>query len=118
MLFQSFAKNFGIYGERAGCISFVTANPAEKDIVMSRVKTLARALYSNPPIHGARIVDIILGDKDLTSMWHDDLKLMSGRMHEMRHGLHKNMKDLGSEHNWDHVINQIGMFAYTGLSPE
>ena len=39
-------------------------------------------------------------------------------MHEMRHGLHKNMKDLGNEHNWDHVINQICMFAYTGLSTE
>jgi len=34
----------------------------------------------------------------------------------MRHTLHKNLKDLGSEHNWDHVINKIGMFAYTGLS--
>jgi len=32
---------------------------------MTRIKTLARALYSNPPIHGARIVDIILGDKEL-----------------------------------------------------
>jgi aspartate aminotransferase len=116
MLFQSFAKNFGIYGERAGCISFITKDAAEKEIVMSRVKTLARALYSNPPIHGARIVDIILGDKHLTQMWHDDLKMMSGRMHTMRAGLHKNMIDLGSEHNWDHVINQIGMFAYTGLS--
>lgn len=116
MLFQSFAKNFGIYGERAGCISFITASPDEKEICMSRIKTLARALYSNPPIHGARIVDIILGDKDLTNMWHEDLKLMSGRMMQMRQGLHKNMKDIGSEHNWDHVINQIGMFAYTGLN--
>jgi aspartate aminotransferase len=116
MLFQSFAKNFGIYGERAGCISFITDSPEQKAIAMSRVKTLARALYSNPPIHGARIVDIILGDKDLTNMWHDDLKHMSGRMMQMRTGLHKNMKDLGSEHNWDHVINQIGMFAYTGLN--
>jgi len=28
MLFQSFAKNFGIYGERAGCFSVVTDSPA------------------------------------------------------------------------------------------
>lgn len=116
MLFQSFAKNFGIYGERAGCMSFITKNPEEKEDVMSNVKILARALYSFPPIHGARIVDIILGDKALTSMWHDDLKMMSGRMMQMRQGLHKNLKDLGSEHNWDHIINQIGMFAYTGLN--
>ncbi len=44
--------------------------------------------------------------------------MMSGRMQQMRVGLHKNLKDLGSEHNWDHVINQIGMFAFTGLNPD
>ena len=38
MLFQSFAKNFGLYGERAGCYSVVTGSSAEKDIVMSRIK--------------------------------------------------------------------------------
>lgn len=67
---------------------------------MTRIKSLARALYSNPPIHGARIVDIILGDKELTKMWHEDLKLMSGRIMEMRQGLVTKLKDLGSEHSW------------------
>lgn len=38
MLFQSFAKNFGLYGERAGAFSVVTGSSAEKDIVMSRIK--------------------------------------------------------------------------------
>lgn len=72
-------------------MSLITNSTAEKEIVMSRVKTLARALYSNPPIHGARIVDIILGDKELTRMWHEDLKMMSGRMKTMRTGLHKSL---------------------------
>jgi len=62
MLFQSFAKNFGLYGERAGCYSVVTGSAAEKDVVMSRIKQIARPIYSNPPIYGARIVDTILGD--------------------------------------------------------
>jgi aspartate/tyrosine/aromatic aminotransferase len=62
MLFQSFAKNFGLYGERAGCMSIIANSPAEKDLIMSRIKVLARGLYSNPPIFGARVVDIILGD--------------------------------------------------------
>ena len=50
MLFQSFAKNFGLYGERAGCMSLVTGSKDEKEIVVSRVKQLARMLWSNPPI--------------------------------------------------------------------
>lgn len=118
MLFQSFAKNFGLYGERAGCMSVITDSPAEKELVMSRIKVLARGLYSNPPIHGARIIDIVLGDKELTKMWHDDLKMMSGRIMQMRQGLVKNLKDLGSEHSWQHILDQIGMFAYTGLNKE
>lgn len=44
-------------------------------------------MYSNPPIHGARIVDIILGDKELEQSWHNDLTLMSGRMKSMRTAL-------------------------------
>lgn len=72
---------------------------------MTRIKSLARALYSNPPIHGARIIDIILGDKELTSMWHNDLKTMSGRIIEMRKGLANKLKELGSEHSWTHITD-------------
>jgi len=118
VLFQSFAKNFGIYGERAGCFSVITGSSTEADLVQSRIKQIARPIYSNPPIHGARIVDIILGDKELTKMWHADLKLMSGRILQMRTGLKKALKDLGNEHNWDHLTNQIGMFAFTGLNKD
>lgn len=70
MLFQSFAKNFGIYGERAGCLSLVTGSKKETDVVMSRIKQVARPIYSNPPIHGARLVDIVLSSPELTQEWH------------------------------------------------
>jgi len=69
-LFQSFAKNFGLYGERAGCVSFLTDSAEEATRVQSRIKAVARPMYSNPPVHGARIVDHILGDADLTANWH------------------------------------------------
>ncbi|CDW78700.1 aspartate aminotransferase [Stylonychia lemnae] len=118
MLFQSFAKNFGIYGQRAGCLSLVTGSKKETEVVMSRVKELARAFYSNPPIHGARLVDIVLSDPALTNEWHSELKVMSGRMATMRTGLVENLKARGSQHSWRHITDQIGMFAYTGLTKE
>merc|ERR1711970_887531 len=52
-LFQSFAKNFGLYGERTGCIHVLAADKAEATRVNSRLKGVARPMYSNPPIHGA-----------------------------------------------------------------
>jgi aspartate aminotransferase, mitochondrial len=61
---------------------------------------IARPMYSNPPIHGARIVDIILSDKDLTASWHQDLINMSTRMKSMRSGLVEKLKQHGSVHNW------------------
>lgn len=118
MLCQSFAKNFGIYGERAGTFSVVTGTPEEADIVMTRLKQIARPVYSNPPIHGARIVDVVLGDEKLTQMWHEDLLVMSSRIKEMREGLVAELKRLGNEHSWQHVVDQIGMFAYTGLDKD
>ena len=85
---------------------------------MSRIKAIARPIYSNPPIHGARLIDIVLSDPKLTEEWHRELKVMSGRMKEMRQGLYNKLKERKNPHNWDHVINQIGMFAFTGLSKE
>lgn len=41
---------------------------------------------------------------------------MADRIIEMRALLKKNLEELGSKHNWDHITNQIGMFAYTGLT--
>jgi aspartate aminotransferase len=110
------AKNFGLYGERAGCISFLCADEKEATIVNSRLKGIARPMYSNPPVHGARIVDTILSDPQLTASWHADLKKMSGRIIEMRTGLVQKLKEHGNQNDWSHVNSQIGMFAYTGLS--
>lgn len=41
---------------------------------------------------------------------------MSGRISEMRSALVKKLGEAGSKHDWSHITNQIGMFAYTGLN--
>jgi len=68
-LAQSYAKNMGLYGERAGAFSLVTADKDNAARTMSQIKILIRPLYSNPPIHGARIVTEILSDPTLYSSW-------------------------------------------------
>ena len=117
-LAQSFAKNFGMYGQRTGCFSMINNSKEEADIVLSHLKLIARRCYSSPPKYGAQLIDIVLSDEDLYKLWKEDLVLMSSRIHEMRIALHKNLNDLGSKKNWDHIRDQIGMFAYTGLPKE
>ncbi|EPQ29123.1 uncharacterized protein PFL1_03411 [Pseudozyma flocculosa PF-1] len=118
-LSQSFAKNMGLYGERVGAFSLVTANPDEKARVDSQIKIIVRPMYSNPPVHGAKIAGSILADQALYQQWLGEVKGMADRINGMRSTL-KNLlvNDLNSKLNWDHITNQIGMFAFLGISPE
>lgn len=43
---------------------------------------------------------------------------MANRIIKMREQLVAGLKKHGSSHNWQHVIDQIGMFCFTGLKPE
>ncbi|KAH9821409.1 Aspartate aminotransferase, mitochondrial [Teratosphaeria destructans] len=117
-LAQSFAKNMGLYGERVGAFSIVCSTPEEKARVDSQIKILVRPLYSNPPVHGARIASTILNDKALNQQWLGEVKGMADRIIKMRHLLRDHLEKLGSKHKWNHITDQIGMFAYTGLTAE
>ena len=63
---QSFSKNFGLYGQRVGCLSVVGRDEDEAKRVVSQMKKVIRPMYSNPPRHGARIVSTILEDPRMT----------------------------------------------------
>ncbi|KKA29744.1 hypothetical protein TD95_004509 [Thielaviopsis punctulata] len=117
-LAQSFAKNMGLYGERVGAFSLVTADAQEKAKVDSQIKILVRPMYSNPPVHGARIASEILNTPGLKTQWLGEVKDMAERIISMRSLLRGNLEKLGSARNWSHITSQIGMFAYTGLSKE
>jgi len=115
---QSFAKNFGLYGQRVGAFSMLCKDAEEAKRVESQLKIIARAIYSNPPLHGARIVTTVLMDPKLKAMWHKEIAEMSGRIIKMRVALRDNLKAVGSKKNWDHITSQIGMFSYTGLTEQ
>ena len=80
----SFSKNFGLYSERAGAIVASCASSREASAVRGHLGKLARALYSNPPAFGARVVDAVLVDAALEARWRECLVVMSGRIADMR----------------------------------
>ena len=118
MLCQSFAKNFGLYGERAGLWSAVCRSEEERDRVISQMKKIIRPQYSNPPVYGARLVATVLGDAALAKQWRTEVGDMAGRIIKMRAALQAHLKQAGSTRDWSHVTKQIGMFAFSGLTPE
>ncbi|KAL6337554.1 hypothetical protein AAG906_037147 [Vitis piasezkii] len=115
---QSFAKNMGLYGHRVGCLSVLCVDAKQAVAIKSQLQHITRAMYSSPPVHGILLVSTILSDPHLKELWKKELKVMANRIHRMRSTLHESLKKLGSPLNWDHMTNQVGMFCFSGLSPD
>jgi len=111
---QSFAKNFGLYGERIGAIHMVVAKNEHAEPVRSQLKQIARAAYSNPPCHGAYIVSQVLNTPALYEEWSLELAVMAHRIQDMRQKLYDALVERGI--NWPHLMKQIGMFGFTGMT--
>ncbi|VDL99627.1 unnamed protein product [Schistocephalus solidus] len=119
LLAQSFAKNMGLYGERVGAFSLLTASDDDASgRCMSQLKIIIRGMYSNPPLHGASIATEILTDPDLKQTWLSELKTMAERLTCMRQSLRSALQRCGSTRDWSHITKQIGMFCFTGLDPK
>lgn len=113
---QSFAKNFGLYNERAGNLTFVVSDKSTIESIKSQVQLIIRANWSNPPAHGARVVSLVLNDPERKKQWFEAIKIMSSRIKEMRAALLDKLVAQGTPGKWDHIVKQIGMFSYTGLT--
>lgn len=113
---QSFAKSMGLYGERVGAMFVVTGSEEEAHAVLSQVKqTVIRPMYSSPPLHGARLATMLLTDTELNAQWQSELKGMVCRIETMRRSLVSSL-EAEEGRSWAHITDQIGMFAYTGLT--
>lgn len=119
-LAQSYAKNFGLYGERAGAFHFVTGPSPTADSTIRRVASqlaiLQRSEISNPPAYGARLVALVLNDAEMFKQWQQDLTTMSSRIISMREALRAKLEELQTPGRWSHITDQIGMFSFTGLT--
>lgn len=114
---SSYSKNFGLYRERVGALTAVATDAKSAAAVLSHLKVCIRTNYSNPPAHGAGIVETILSDKELRSLWQDELTAMRQRIHQMRAAFVETMKQTAPNHDFSFLLDQAGMFSFSGLSP-
>ena len=113
---NSFSKSFSLYGERVGALSIVAANSEEAARLMSQLKRVIRTNYSNPPMHGGQVVAMALATPELRKLWEEELAGMRVRIKAMRQALVDKLKAKVPQHNFDFVIQQRGMFSYSGLT--
>ncbi|KAH6672668.1 aspartate aminotransferase [Plectosphaerella plurivora] len=115
---QSFSKNLGLYSERVGALHFAVSRSGISTAasVEARLIDHHRANVSVAPTFGCRVAVEIFKSPELQALWAADLAEMSGRIRLMRRMLHDELVRLGTPGSWDHIVEQVGMFSYTGLS--
>ena len=118
ILCSSCSKNFGLYRERIGSCSVIAKDANTANIAQSVLLYVVRCLYSMPPAHGAAIVETILGSKELTQEWLDELKVMRDRINGNRAILVEKLKANGVDRDFSFIARQKGMFSFLGVNPE
>ncbi len=113
---SSCSKNFGLYRERTGSITFIADSAEQADIVASQTMSVARQMYSMPPAHGALLVSLVLGDQQLRANWEAELTEVRERIQSMRSLLADNIRNNAAGIDFSHIKKQKGMFSFLGLN--
>jgi aromatic-amino-acid transaminase len=115
---NSFSKTFSLYGERIGGLSFVCENEEMATRILGQLKATVRRNYSSPAKRGAVLVSKVLNDELLNQQWLNEVEGMRTRINSMRHRLHQQLKQRAPTKNFDFLVEQKGMFSYTGFSEQ
>jgi len=115
---SSFSKNFGLYCERTGALTSVTATAADAATAISHMKAAARVSYSNPPAHGGLIITTLFNDPELSKGWKAELDAMRERINGMRSALAEGLTARGVQMDCSFITQQKGIFSFSGLNKE
>lgn len=113
---SSCSKNFALYRERTGALSFVGETQAAAEKASGHALHMARANYSMPPDHGAAVVGRVLSDPALRAAWGDELAAMRARLGHIRAEFAAGLST-ASGRDFGHIARQKGLFATVPLTP-
>jgi aspartate aminotransferase len=118
LLCSSCSKNFGLYRERIGAVSVVSADSKISDIARVNLLSVVRSIYSMPPAHGAIIVANILDSAELTALWPQELAEMRNRINNYRQLIIDKLAGEGVTQDFSFITRQHGMFSFLGINKE
>ena len=118
LIASSFSKNFGLYNERVGALTLVSANAESAATAFSHIKIVIRVNYSNPPAHGAKVVATILNSPELRAEWETEVAAIRERIREVRTRFVQELRAHGVKKDFSFIERQNGMFSFTGLTKE
>lgn len=113
---SSYSKSMSLYGERVGALSIVTRDKEEAARTLSQLKRVIRTNYSNPPTHGGQAVAMVLTNPELRALWEKELGDMRDRIKVMRKALVEKVREQRADFDFGFIVDQRGMFSYSGLT--
>ena len=115
---SSCSKNFALYRDRVGSLSFVCKDNSGVSTVRSQANNIVRTMYSMPPDHGAAVVSHILHDDELRTEWEGEVTAMRERLRSMRMLVGAALREKAPDHDFSNIENGNGMFSFVGISNE
>ena len=115
---SSCSKNFGLYRDRVGTVSFLSADAETARTVASQANNYVRTIYSMPPDHGAAVVSTILHDVSLRAQWCAELDDMRDRLNNMRVLLNDALIEAAPGCDFSHLVRANGMFCFLGITAD
>lgn len=116
VLAYSCSKNFSLYNERVGALYIITENSSSKFRVGSQVKRIIRAIYSNPPSTGARIVAEILQNSEMRKQWVLEVDAIRNRIEKTRSDFIDRLVSRSKNVDFHYLQGHLGLFMFVDLT--
>ncbi|MEZ4831889.1 MAG: aminotransferase class I/II-fold pyridoxal phosphate-dependent enzyme [Caldilineaceae bacterium] len=99
-------------------MTLIAKDDAAAEAALSHVKQVVRSNYSNPPAHGAKVVETILTDAALRGQWEAEVTEMRERINRMRDLFVETLNEKGVDRDFSFIARQRGMFSFSGLTAD
>lgn len=110
------SKSFGLYSERLGAIAYTVDDQATYGKVWQSICNLIMVAYMSNNGVFAEVTSRILSDPKKKAIWERHLTEMVKRLEYARRLFYYNLSEYKVAGNWEHILRQRGMYAYTGLT--
>lgn len=118
VIVTSCSKNLGLYRERVGAASFVSATAEQSKLALANAMNVARGIYSMPPDHGAAIAGKVFSDGELAALWAKELEEMRGRLNSLRKLLVVKLAERDTPMDFSFIAKERGLFSFLGITRE
>ncbi len=94
----------------------VFSHDAAEGAILSQLKKLIRRNYSNPPLHGAKLIGKILQTPILKLKWGQELNQMKERIESLRNLLVSHLAKAPTKTDYSYLKDKKGLFSFCDFS--